>query len=215
MPVNDEFIHRLRAVPASTAALRAERKRISQEIAGLDPGQMLSLAHGLIDAGVARFVAYELVLNHGTTMESITRKEVEKLGRGMCHWGQVDAFACFVSGPAWRSGRIGDDAIRAWAHSEDWCWRRAALVSTVPLNSRAQGGAGEAKRTLAVCRMLVADRDDLVVKAMSWALRELSKRDPESVRKFLSDHRDQLAARIVREVNSKLSTGFKNRRKAL
>jgi len=34
MPGLDEFIRRLRAVPASTAALRAERKRISKEIGG-------------------------------------------------------------------------------------------------------------------------------------------------------------------------------------
>jgi 3-methyladenine DNA glycosylase AlkD len=214
MAVHDEFIRRLRAAPANTAALRVERKRISKEVAGFDHTALLRLAHKLIDAGIARFVAYELVLNHGPAMESITQDEVEKLGQGMRHWGQVDAFACFVSGPAWRSGRIGDDVILTWAHSEDWCWRRGALVSTVPLNSRAQGGAGDAKRTLTVCRMLIADRDDLVVKAMSWALRELGKHDPESVRKFLSDHRDQLAARVVREVNSKLSTGLKNPRQA-
>lgn len=215
MPAHDEFIRRLRAVPGNTAPLRAERKRSSKEIAGFDHIAVMRLARKLIDAGIARFVAYELVLNHRPTMESITLAQVEELGQGMGHWGQVDAFACFVSGPAWRGGRISDDAIRAWAHSEDWCWRRAALVSTIPLNSRAQGGAGDANRTLAVCGTLVADRDDLVVKAMSWALRKLGKRDPESVRRFLSDHRDQVAARVVREVNCKLTTGLKNPRQTL
>jgi hypothetical protein len=33
------------------------------------------------------------------------------------------------------------------------------------------------------------------------------------VRQFLSDHRDQAAARVLREVNNKLSTGVKNPRR--
>ena len=64
-----------------------------------------------------------------------------------------------------------------------------------------------------ICRKLIADRDEMVIKALSWALRELSKRDPESVRKFLREYDGELAARVVREVNSKLQTGLKNPRK--
>ena len=67
-------------------------------------------------------------------------------------------------------------------------------------------------KTLMVCEMLVADRDDMVVKALSWALRELSKRDPKAVSKFLREHDGVLAARVVREVNNKLTTGLKNPR---
>ena len=210
MRAHSELIGRLRTVPASVAALRAERKRISREVAVLDRTALLGMAHELIGARIARFVAYELVLNHQPTMESITQEEVEKLGEGMRHWGDVDAFSCYIAGPAWRSRRIRDTVIRAWVCSDDWCWRRAALVSTVPLNSRAQGGAGDTKRTLTICGMLIADRHDLVVKAMSWALRELAKRDPDNVRLFLSRHRNELAVRVVREVDNKLTTGLKN-----
>jgi hypothetical protein len=46
-------------------------------------------------------------------------------------------------------------------------------VSTVALNVRSRGGSGDVPRTLAVCRFLVADPDDMAVKALSWALREL------------------------------------------
>jgi 3-methyladenine DNA glycosylase AlkD len=207
-----DFIRRLRAVPPNTAALRAERKRISKEITPLDRTALLGLAHHLIQARIPRFVAYELILNHAPTMQSINQADVEGLGRGMSHWGDVDSFACLIAGPAWRAGRIPDRVVRAWARSDDWCWRRAALVSTVPLNSRAQRGTGDPKRTLAICRMLIADRHDLVVKALSWALRELAKRDPGSARLFLSAHRDELAPRVIREINNKLSTGRKNPR---
>ena len=47
------------------------------------------------------------------------------------------------------------------------------MVCTVCLNRKSLGGYGDPDRTLAVCRLLVGDRDDMVVKALSWALREL------------------------------------------
>jgi 3-methyladenine DNA glycosylase AlkD len=125
----------------------------------------------------------------------------------------VDCFACIVAGPVWREQQVADSLIQRWAHSEDRWWRRAAVVSTVPLNNKARGGCGDARRTLAVCRLVVADRDDLVVKALSWALRELAKREPKIVGRFLHTHRTVLAGRVVREVNCKLRTGLKNSRR--
>jgi len=53
----------------------------------------------------------------------------------------------------------------------------------------------------------------MVVKALSWALRELAKRDPQAVSAFLTEHEAALAARVVREVRNKLTTGRKNPRR--
>jgi 3-methyladenine DNA glycosylase AlkD len=50
----------------------------------------------------------------------------------------------------------------------------------------------------------------MVVKALSWALRELIPHDPDAVRNFLSQHEEVLAARVKREVRNKLTTGLKN-----
>jgi 3-methyladenine DNA glycosylase AlkD len=61
-----------------------------------------------------------------------------------------------------------------------------------------------------VCEMLAADRDDMVVKALSWALRALSAHDQRGVRAFLGEHDATPAARIKREVGSKLRTGRKS-----
>ena len=68
-------------------------------------------------------------------------------------------------------------------------------------------------RTLEVCRMLAADHDDMVAKALSWALRELVRHDAGAVQAFLAEHEHVLAARVKREVRNKLTTGLKNPRK--
>ena len=109
---------------------------------------------------------------------------------------------------------MSDDLIHRWARSSDLWWRRAALVSTVALNVRSHGGSGDVPRTLAVCRLLVEDHEDMVVKAMSWALRELVVHDPGAVSEFLSQYEGVLARRVLREVGDKLTTGLKNPRRA-
>ena len=64
-------------------------------------------------------------------------------------------------------------------------------------------------KVIEVCTRLSADHEDMVVKALSWALRELSKKHPEQARRFVAKHRPVLAARVIREVENKLTTGRK------
>lgn len=196
----------------NTPNIRVIRRQYSCEIQGCQPDLVLDLATRLIETRRLRWVAYELVRFHKTTFETLTEETIERLGQGIDSWQSVDAFACTLSGPAWRLGNLSDAVIHRWAASEDVWWRRAALVSTIGLNTRARGGTGDAARTLAVCRLLADDHEDMVQKAMSWALRELVIHDREAVSRFLEDHHDALAARVKREVRNKLDTGLKNRR---
>lgn len=207
-----EIAARIRSLPSlRTETVRVVRREYSKRLAKAPPAIVIDVARRLLDAReVNRFVAYELIKHHKAAAAKLGKKDIERFGRGLDEWGDVDCFACYLAGPAWREHQISDKVIHRWARSKDRWWRRAALVSTVALNSKAQGGHGDSERTLEVCRLLVSDRDDMIVKAMSWALRELSKRDPNSVRKFLDGHRDVVAARVIREVSNKLSTGLKN-----
>ncbi len=61
--------------------------------------------------------------------------------------------------------------------------------------------------------MLAGDNEDMVVKALSWALRELVYFDRLAVTGFLRDYDPVLAGRVKREVGSKLSTGLKYKRR--
>jgi 3-methyladenine DNA glycosylase AlkD len=192
------------------------RRQFSKELGAADRGAVIDVATQLVQSGTwgARLVAYELVKYHPGAREGITAAEVERLGDGISDWGSVDCFGCYISGPAWREGRISDARIHKWARSKDMWWRRAALVSTVPLNVRAQGGTGDAERTLAVCELLIDDLEPMVVKAMSWALRALAVREPRVVERFVERHEARLGALVKREVRNKLRSGVKNPRKA-
>ena len=198
--------------------MREVRRGLSRDLRSAPKELIRALAFALNsrDAAFDRFLAAELIAAHPQAMQSLRLTDLRRLGRGMNSWGDVDVFACILAGPAWRTNRLFDAEVRRWARSANRWWRRAAAVSTVPLNSRARGGHGDAVRTLRVCREVVADRDPLVVKALSWALRELAKRDATSVRHFLAAHDALVSPLVRREVRTKLLTGRKaspNRRR--
>lgn len=194
----------------NTATMRRIRRKYSWKLKAADADFVLALARTLIKQAGMRWVAHELIANHPLAFKSITEEVLEEFGQGINSWYSVDDFARTLAGPAWREGQVRDERIRKWAESDDPWWRRAALVSTVAWNVRSQGGKGDAPRTLEICSLLARDRDDMVVKAMSWALRELVIHDAKAVSDFLSEYEDELAARVKREVKNKLLTGYKN-----
>jgi hypothetical protein len=194
----------------SLEGLRGLRRTLSRELRPRSGDEVLSLAEALIDCGCARWLVYELAHHHPGAMAAVSPQNLNRLGRDLTSWGEVDAFGCYLLGPAWREGRVPDVEIASWAKSSDRWRRRSALVATVALNVPARGGLGDAGRTLMVCDLLIDDRDDMVVKAMSWALRALATQNPAAVRGYMKKREGRLAARILREVRNKLETGLKN-----
>lgn len=208
-----DVVKRLRSLETPNAAsLRAVRKDVSKEVESASARAVIALAAEIIEEAPgpgAYAVASELIYYHATALSRIRARDLQRLGKDMQGWGEVDAIGG-LAGLAWREGQVSDDVIHKWARSPNRWWRRAALVSTVPLNVKSLGGLGDARRTLAVCGLLLDDRDDLVVKAMSWALRALAVREPRVVSDFVDSREEVLAARVVREVRNKLRTGRKS-----
>jgi 3-methyladenine DNA glycosylase AlkD len=194
--------------------LRALRREYSKRTTAVSPANVIKIAAALISRQrMHRFVGDELISSRPDALRLLDRTQLEDLGSSISSWHEVDSFACYLSGPAWRERQVDDKTITAWARSGDRWWRRAALVSTVPLNVKARGGHGDTRRTLRICSLLVGDRDEMVVKAMSWALRALTNRDAEAVREFVKKNQSRLPTLVRREVRHKLETGRKSPRR--
>ena len=187
--------------------IRKAARTVGRELKGSSKEEVLLVAFGCIETGFqeARQAAYEILEMRKEHLPAIGAKQLEQLGAGNDNWASVDSFSTSVAGRVWREGGVKDSLIRKWARSKDPWWRRTALVSTIPLNLRSRGGTGDPVRTLSICEMLVDDRHPMVVKALSWALREVIPHDPDSVQEFIDHHEDDLAALVLREVRKKLS----------
>jgi 3-methyladenine DNA glycosylase AlkD len=197
---------------SSVPSVRPVRREFSKRLARVNAQQVIELAPGLLDEPGIRGMAYELVHYHQPALASLDEEALEQFGRGIDGWDAVDPFALYLAGPAWRERQVLDSLIHRWASSQSRWWRRAALVSTVAvaLNTTARGGTGDVARTIEVCRVLAGDRDDMVLKALSWALREPVRHDTGAAQQLLDEYDHELAARVKREVRNKLRTGLKN-----
>jgi 3-methyladenine DNA glycosylase AlkD len=212
----DEVRRELASLPrVDTPSVRLLRRRYSNVLADESPKTVLQFVRSLLDAAgwAERVVSFEVLAAHERAFGLLNDRRVEEMAHGLSDWGSVDLFGVTVLGQAWRAGLVTDSKILAWGRSQDRWRRRLALVATVPLNSRARGGTGDARRTLRVCRLLLGDSDDMVVKAMSWSLRELAKQDPKLVEALLLKESDRLPSRVTREVLNKLRTGVKSPRR--
>lgn len=209
--ISVEIDAEIRGLPLyNTPAERTLLRKYSLMFKEKSPGFMLKLVMELVRNYNYRSLPYELIEKHKAAYRSLRAEDLVELGQGINSWWSVDSFARTLAGPVWRDGQAPDELIHTWACSPDRWWRRAALVSTVALNVRSRGGYGDVPRTLAVCRQLAHDHDDMVLKALSWALRELVPHDPQAVEDFLNEYNHTLAPRVKREVRNKLATGLKN-----
>ena len=155
-------------------------------------------------------LAYEMIGRNKKLLNDLRFKDLADLGNNLDNWASVDHFSMGIYGVLWGKGVVRDVDIKQLLESENFWERRVAVVSTVALNLKSRGGSGDTSRTIWVCERVVDDHQDMIQKALSWALRELSKRDREAVADFMERYESRLAKRVVREVSHKLDFGTKN-----
>ncbi len=154
---------------------------------------------------------FEIINYDKKLISHLTEKDAFEMQKNLDNWLSVDYFAGVLLGPLWREGQISDKKIEQFAKSKDFWERRIAVVSTVALNQKARGGKGDVKRTIKICSLVVKDDNDMVIKALSWALRELVKVEKLPVVEFMNKYNDVLSAKVKREVGNKLDFGTKNK----
>ena len=92
------------------------------------------------------------------------------------------------------------DAVESWIERPHLWTRRATLVFTLPWAK----GDRDPTRMLGWAARLADDREWFIQKAVGWWLRELSKRDPERVRRFLEEYGRKLTGVAKREATKYL-----------
>lgn len=81
------------------------------------------------------------------------------------------------------SNASGERLLRKLAVAESMWERRLAVLLTFAFIR-----VGQFDLTFMLAEMLLADKQDLMHKAVGWMLREVGKRNPDLLRAFLADH---------------------------
>jgi 3-methyladenine DNA glycosylase AlkD len=111
--------------------------------------------------------------------------------RWINNWDLVDLSAVQIVG-GWLENRSRGPLMRL-AKSESVWERRIAIVSTLHFIRRKDFAS-----TFAIAERLMADKHDLIHKAVGWMLREVYKRDPAAAIEFLERHQQALPRTSLR-----------------
>jgi 3-methyladenine DNA glycosylase AlkD len=157
-----------------------------------------------------RLLVIYLLGRYKRWIPDLTWDYFERWRRDLDNWEVTDGLAQWVLSP-WLLADPKRRLDRLWDLIDDkdvWS-RRLGLVSTVPVN-RSRKELTIPDLTLELVDRVKEERDGMITKAVSWALREMTKTHPERVSAYLEENRDLLAAHVVREVDNKLQTGLKS-----
>jgi 3-methyladenine DNA glycosylase AlkD len=192
--------------------IQALLKEIKSKYGPGSPGAGIDLCKALVATSVfeCQVLAYEMIGRDRKLLDALEYRDLSELGQNLDNWASVDHYTVGIFGVLWGRGVVQDSHIDKLLESDNFWDRRVAVVSTVSLNLKSRGGTGDTPRTIAVCERVVDERHDMIQKALSWALRELSKRDRKAVYSFMERNEKRLANRVLREVNHKLDFGTKN-----
>jgi hypothetical protein len=95
--------------------LRALRREYSKRTTAVSPANVIKIAAALISRQrMHRFIGDELISSRPDALRLLDRTQLEDLGSSISSWDEVDSFACYLSGPAWRGRQVDDKTIMAW-----------------------------------------------------------------------------------------------------
>lgn len=157
-----------------------------------------------------RLLAVHFSQRYGSWIPTLTWTHFDRWRRRLDNWEVTDGLAVWVLGPwivAHPAARLGH--LLELIGDEDVWSRRLALVATVPLN-RGRAGSAIPDLTLDLVERVKEERQPMITKAVSWALRGMIEADSERVAGYVEENRETLAAHVLREVDSKLRTGLKS-----
>lgn len=115
------------------------------------------------------------------------------------NWDLMDSSAPRILGRWLLEHASQRDALDALAHSSLLWERRIAILATFPLIRTAQFD-----EILRLSQRLIEDEHDLMHKAIGWMLREVGKRDVDTLSGFLESHVQQMPRTMLRYAIEKL-----------
>jgi 3-methyladenine DNA glycosylase AlkD len=120
------------------------------------------------------------------------------------NWDLVDSSAPQIVG-GWLFDK-NRDVLYAWAKKGHLWEQRIAIIATLYFIRKNQF-----EDTVAICKLLLTHKHDLIHKACGWMLREAGKRNEEVLIYFLAEHHAEMPRTMLRYAIEKLPESRRKR----
>ncbi len=118
------------------------------------------------------------------------------------NWDLVDSSAHKIVGQAMLNKLVPEKLLDELAVSKNMWARRVAIIATMAMIK-----VGQYDATLRIAKKLLSDKEDLMHKAVGWALREVWKKDPKRCEEFLLAHYSRLPRTTLRYAIERMEEG--------
>lgn len=207
-PALNEFADRKRAIGAqmymkdiapfigvATPERRATVKKIAKSMSIPSSDELGRTARALwkLDQREYQYAANDLIGIHWMIADkNFLKDHVEHLIVTKSWWDTVDGLGSVAISPL--TDKFGcEKLIESWNKSPNMWLNRAAIQ-----HQRGRKFESDNELILRYCHEHSGSKEFFIVKAIGWALRDMAKVSPRSVRQFLKDHPD-LGRVAVRE----------------
>lgn len=160
-----------------------QSRRIAREFRALPLDECEKLLHSPIHE--ARIIALFILVDQFKRGDDATRRAIYNLYLAntahINNWDLVDTSAPHIIG-----GYLMDRSrapLLKLARSQSLWERRIAIIATLAFIQKQ-----DFEDTLRISEMLLSDTHDLIHKAVGWMLREVGKRDVDTLKLFLQQH---------------------------
>jgi alkylated DNA nucleotide flippase Atl1/3-methyladenine DNA glycosylase AlkD len=190
-------------IGVTTPDLRAAARLWLKAHPDLDRPALLALAADLwaTNSHELRSFGMELLQARVALLRSEDVDFLEDLLRRSRSWAYVDFIATQIVGPLVERDARLNARLDRWVKDPDfWLRRSAVLALLVPLRR----GGGDWPRFVRYADRLLEEKEFFIRKALGWVLREVAKKDPERVRRFLEEREGRVSGVTRREAEKYL-----------
>jgi 3-methyladenine DNA glycosylase AlkD len=195
---------------ATVWQIRAEVKAYLADANRLDHDALLALVDALWAEPVheRRMAATVLLELRSGLLDASDLPVVERLIRESLTWALVDGLAADVVGDILdRDSARTITVLDRWAADDDFWLRRSALLAWLrPLRDGAP-----LDRFLTYADRMLDEREFFIRKAIGWVLREVGKRRPDEVSRWLAPRTHRASGVTMREATKRLPVADRER----
>ncbi|MHA1965787.1 MAG: DNA alkylation repair protein [Candidatus Thorarchaeota archaeon] len=182
-------------------------RTVKQNIKGLKIDELPKVMEGLW-----KIRTFETRLAAIDVLKDYAKKGSVDIGMGFANkwvedgdtWGIIDPLCSPTIGSMILRDAKVEEALRTWRSSDNFWRRRASVLPFLHLALKSQYKPEFNDKILEAVSPHISDKEFFVGKAAGWVLRELSKRDPELVRKYFVENRERMTKLVIREGSKKL-----------
>ena len=191
-------------------ALRAEARAFLKAQPKIDRDTLVAIADALFATNhfELRSAAIELLaLRRALLLPSDAAWLIDLARRGAC-WAHVDALVTSVLEPLLEGDASLPPRVRAWGRDRSLWVRRAALLVQL---GELRRGHGDFELFAEIAAPMLDEKEFFIRKAIGWVLREVSKKRPALVGKFVCAHAGRCSGVTWREATRYLPAAMKHR----